>query len=611
MTFTNPIFLWAFLSLIPLVAIYLLKVRPSRKTTTAYFLWENILQQKQTQTLFRKLRDVFSLLLMLLAFTAIVLAMANPIWKDINATDMVLLIDNSASMNAKDGKPTRLDAAKSEAAQIVRALDGRQRCSVATVSNQVRFLSNMTDNPRDLLDAIDAIQPSNLPTSPIAFDLFQQETGEVQDVKLPNDNTVTDSQHRVILISDGCFDEILPNSVELMNVVDQPEPNAGIIACDLQRLSDANRIGVFYQLSSTYQEPVEVDLVLSQGSLDNVVQLVPVSLQPGINPAETFELDNAVEGRWFLSLEIQDSLTLDNLARMVLPPRRPIDVQVFAGDRFFYENSILAFSNNSGLLNLVDDGGQLFIGQGSYTNQSEKAASNRDRPPNQIVFRPDGESPWWSELGEEIEVTLPRVKDDSHPAIRHLDFESIRFTGARRISAPHAAEIWVESEDGIPLIFQSTRSGQSTIVVNLDPLASEFYLSSWFPVLVYSSAVHLSGRSQNPRSSYAAGEGALIPGATAGEITTLTFPDQTEIKSNKNLTPALNDLGFYQMSNTHGDWEAACSLLSDKESNLNVEYAGNDIQPIRRGYSLQHWLAVLAILFIGLESVLYQLRKVG
>ena len=66
MTFLQPAMLWSLLVLLPLAAIYFLKVRPRRKPTTAFFLWEKIFQEKRASSLFQRLRDAWSLLLMLL-----------------------------------------------------------------------------------------------------------------------------------------------------------------------------------------------------------------------------------------------------------------------------------------------------------------------------------------------------------------------------------------------------------------------------------------------------------------------------------------------------------------------------------------------------------------
>ena len=233
MSFANPIFFWAFLSLIPLVAIYLLKVSPVRKPTTAYFLWDNIFKEKRSQTLFQRLRDMLSLLLMALAFTGVILAMASPFWTSDDRKDLILLIDNSASMNADNGGTTRLEEAKSVASDIVRSLNGSQRCSIATVSNETVYRSNLTDNPRNLLEAIEAIEPSPLPFRSVVLDQFRKEQTEQPDS--PNDQSDDDEEdetqpeenHRVILITDGCLDSP-PESVEILKVGDSNPGNIGI-----------------------------------------------------------------------------------------------------------------------------------------------------------------------------------------------------------------------------------------------------------------------------------------------------------------------------------------------------------------------------------------------
>ena len=79
MTFLAPAFLWTLAALAPLAAIYFLKVRPRKKPVTAFFLWQKIFTEKKAYALFKRLRDVFSLLLMALAFAAISLKNADMI----------------------------------------------------------------------------------------------------------------------------------------------------------------------------------------------------------------------------------------------------------------------------------------------------------------------------------------------------------------------------------------------------------------------------------------------------------------------------------------------------------------------------------------------------
>lgn len=630
MNFANPLFFWGFLSLIPLIAIYLLKVKPVRKPTTAFFLWENIFQEKKATSLFQRFRDLFSLLMMALAFAAIVLALVRPDFSGVEQNDLILLIDNSASMNAETGSTTRLDEAKKVASQIVRALNGTQRCSVATISNEATYISHLTDNPRELLDAIAKIEPSALPSEIGALQPFSSirdvnlrtpaarnpssdpEATDVADAGTDEGTATTADQakHRVIMITDGCLGGNVPADIELLKIGDS-NGNLGLIACDVQRIpGGSNRIGVFFQLASTFQDSVEAELVLSQQSEDNLVKLVPLVVEPGINPAGVFELDNAPEGKWFVRVEATsqtDSLVDDNVAFLTLPPKRPIPVSVVAKERFFFENSVLAFSQDAGLLRLVDQDAtttQLMIGTGNFEFDRQSA-------PDLLIFQPSGESDWWSDLGEEIEVLLPTAVDENHPVIRHLDVASIPFVGARRLTAPSGAEILAVAEDETPLIYRTTNAGRTAIVVNLDPLESQFYFSAWFPVLVYSSATHLAGRAESIRSSYPSGQFANIPGAGPGESTTVVEPDEASRVITDSAFGPLRRLGHYELSNTRGDWLAGCSLLSPVESLIDNGDVFDTSKPVKRGPSLTAILTLIAIMVVAAESVLYQRRKVG
>ena len=301
MSFVNPLFLWGFLSLIPLAAIYFLKVRPVKKPTNALFLWDDILQEKKSSALFRRLRDLFSLLILILAFSAIILALAGPDFSGADRKDLVLLIDNSASMNAIDGTSTRLAKAKKMASQIVQALNGNQRCSIVSISNETSYVSNMSNNPRELLDAIDKIQPSTTISDFSNLDKFVSTDAESGTEKASGKKT----NHRVILISDGCTSQPIPQEIEVIKIGEFRPGNIGIVAADIQRLP-GKRAGVFFQVASSYPEPVEADLIINFQESNNLVKIVPLTIQSGLNPPDTFEIENAESGSWFARLEINE-----------------------------------------------------------------------------------------------------------------------------------------------------------------------------------------------------------------------------------------------------------------------------------------------------------------
>ena len=78
--------------------------------------------------------------------------------------------------------------------------------------------------------------------------------------------------------------------------------NLGIVAADMAYLGgDTARLGFYYQVASTFPEPLKVDLTLYSLADDGQEQLhkvIPLSVQPGANQPETFELADAPAGRW-------------------------------------------------------------------------------------------------------------------------------------------------------------------------------------------------------------------------------------------------------------------------------------------------------------------------
>jgi len=586
-----PVFFWAFLSLIPLAAVYFLKVRPRRKPTTAFFLWNRVFQEKRTSSLFRRLRDFWSLLLMALVFSAVVLALTDPQWTGDQRKDTLLLIDNSASMNARDGAGARLDRAKQIAADIVRAFNGVQRAAVATVGNELTYRSHLTDNPRQLLDAIESIEPSDY--------AFKADALLAADAEHSPGN-----EHRVILISDGCFDQAgLPQRMELFKVGDGGE-NIGIVAADMRYLPGSDqRLGLYVQVASTHKQTVQKDLLIGRNDEEEgerLMRLIPLEIEPGLNEPQVLTLDNAAPGRWFARLDVDDALERDNMANLAVEPPRPIRMAVQSGDRFFLENSVTAFSRGAGLLALTDETPQIVLARKSTPDA-----------PCALIFQPEGQSPWWSNLGEEIDTAVPRLLVENHPALRFVDVLSIPMIGARRLEAPAGAQVWVASDEGVPLIYQAHAGGKTAIVVNMNPAAAEFYFSAWFPVLVHSAAAFLAGREETLVATYPPGSEVSVPGVQPDDLTKVAGPFGATAEIAGKRLPPLDRLGFYQLHNKSGDWLVGCSLLSSTETLLDNEAVKDTSKPISRGRGPAQLLTMLAIVVLAVESLLYFRRKVG
>ncbi|MCX6850598.1 MAG: VWA domain-containing protein [Verrucomicrobia bacterium] len=569
MTFLAPAFLWTLAALAPLAAIYFLKVRPRKKPVTAFFLWQKIFTEKKASALFKRLRDVFSLLLMALAFAAIAFALAEPDLAGDERKDLLIVVDHSASMSAKDGTTTRLEKAKQRARDLIAGMNGTQRAAVASFAEVTRMLEHPTRHRKALLEAVNSIQPTELPSRVEALRALQ-----------PGDEWMKDT--RVLLITDGCLDapDRLPN-VEVLRITDAAK-NIGIARADLRSVPGGPaRLGLFILPVSSFTDPVKTDITLMHVDSNKLVKIIPVTLLPGENAAVTLTLDDAPSGRWKATLGLDDALESDNSAFLYVPPRQPVPVGVLADDPFFFQNAVSAFERSDQLLALAEDTktAQLMLSKGKVPTDIST-----------VVFQPAGESTVWSKVGGEITAPVPKVLAKDHPLLRYLDAETMTFAGARQITAPTGAVVLVADESGPPLIYLMRQGAQTVCVVNLDPLAAQFYLSAWFPVLIHNAAAHLTHREDMPPATLPTGSSARVPGRA----------DPTP------YGPMLTS-GFHETDS----WTFATSLVSPEESLLKNDTLKESVKPIASGEAPSYWLLVLALGVLVGESILYDRRKVG
>jgi hypothetical protein len=118
-----------------------------------------------------KFQEWILLALRCLAVALLALALARPAEESASAAgggepvDAVLVIDNSFSMDAKDGDKTRLDRAKEAALAVIDALPAKSSVQVYTCSDRPTFLGPVTRDNRDQAkQLVQAIEASALST---------------------------------------------------------------------------------------------------------------------------------------------------------------------------------------------------------------------------------------------------------------------------------------------------------------------------------------------------------------------------------------------------------------------------------------------------------------
>src|SRR3954465_13040404 len=152
MSLNHPMaMLWAALA-IPIVIFYILKVRLRRVPVSTILFWEQIFEEKRPRSLWQRLRHLLSLLVQLAFLVLLVLALTEPSfpWEAKQARRLVLVVDNSASMNATDVAPTRLARAKKEGRRMIDGLRFLDEVAIISAGSEPRVHCGLTGHQRTL-----------------------------------------------------------------------------------------------------------------------------------------------------------------------------------------------------------------------------------------------------------------------------------------------------------------------------------------------------------------------------------------------------------------------------------------------------------------------------
>ena len=152
MNLVNPAALLLAGLAVPIVVFYILKIRLRRVPVSTLLFWQQIFEEKKPRSLWQRLRHLLSLLLQLAFLALLVFALADPIfrWQQARARRLVLVVDNSASMNASDVLPSRLEAAKAEGRRLIDGMRLGDELAIIAAGPQPRVACGPTDHQRTL-----------------------------------------------------------------------------------------------------------------------------------------------------------------------------------------------------------------------------------------------------------------------------------------------------------------------------------------------------------------------------------------------------------------------------------------------------------------------------
>jgi Ca-activated chloride channel homolog len=158
LSFAWPELLWLLLLLPVLIALYVWLLRRKRKSAVRY---ANLGMIKEAMGVGSKIRRHVPPALMLFALGALIVAMARPVAVVTLPTQkqtIIMALDASGSMRAKDVEPSRLVAMQNAAKKFVADASPRTKIGVVTFAATASLVQPPTDDREAIAAAIDRIQ---------------------------------------------------------------------------------------------------------------------------------------------------------------------------------------------------------------------------------------------------------------------------------------------------------------------------------------------------------------------------------------------------------------------------------------------------------------------
>ncbi|HSS93897.1 MAG TPA: VWA domain-containing protein [Candidatus Dormibacteraeota bacterium] len=163
MTLLAPLAAALALTLPAIVALYFLRIRRQTRVVPDLHLWPDQILDRQANVPWQRLRFSWLLLLQLLAVAVLVAAAVQPALSAGTslARHSVVLLDVSASMQAHDVQPSRLDEAKRQVAAVIDQLGPQDRMTLIGVSSAPRILASVVGDRDSLHRALTDVAATN------------------------------------------------------------------------------------------------------------------------------------------------------------------------------------------------------------------------------------------------------------------------------------------------------------------------------------------------------------------------------------------------------------------------------------------------------------------
>lgn len=605
--------------------LYVLKLRRRPFAVPFSPIWQRILRDKDASQLFSRLKSLLSLLLQLVLVALLVLSVGDPrpAAGAAEGRSVVVLVDTSASMQATDVLPTRLDQAKKKIEELVQGLGVADRMLLAKMDAAVLPLTTMTSEPTDLRDGLRHV---------VATDT----RGDLGHALAFAKDVLRGAPHpEIILVSDGALQT--ENAAAGLDLGETPirfipvgksGKNVAITGFSVRRYPlDASRYEVLLEITNTNDTPADVELTLLGDG--NVVDVSRLSLKSNERLPRVYgDLGGAsrtLEAKIRLVTGGPDDLPADDHAYALMPERRRARVEVVTRGNTYLEAALLLDE----YLDVTTVTPAAYRPEGSFdVTIFDGVAPEPPAHGGALYLNPPASgAPGAPASGAPVKVGRAVTDfgfdtwDRKSPILRFMAVENVQVARGH-VLVPDKGDHVVGASEAGPILVSGRREGRAFVALGFDPRESDLVLRVAWPLFVLNVIHTFAEEDASYLSAYRTGEPWKIP--VTGDASVAFVKDPLGVRHEVPVQDGRAALfgdraGFYELSVGDDAQKSvfAANLTDPEESHIEpareLKLGGKAAGPVEGfhvGVRRELWvyLILAAVLLSILEWFSYHRR---
>lgn len=592
MGFTNlwPLFLLITIPL--LILLYILKRKYREEVIPSTLLWNEVYKNTRANTPWEKLRKNIMLLLQIVILLLLILSLMRPFLNFGGKTykNIILVIDNTASMSADYGDGTRLDEAKKLAKEVLSSTKDDTNTYIISFDGNSNLLQNGDFNKEVSNEIISSISQS-------------YNTGEISEilsfVKAIGEGI--EEEYEVIAITDRDFSlgDVNGKVVSLAN----SGVNASIDNISHKFLED--KVRVIATITNRGSGEYSGDFSIYDG--EELITVEALELNEGENKTLTFDLSSIKSETLRGELSRKDMILEDNTYNHVIGKKKVNKVLIVTEENLFLEKAFSSIQNTevyktNSASNLTSaDSYDLYVFDGVTPDIIPSKGS--------ILFINPSSNEFFNVIsggeGGEAKAVIGEVS-------KYL--EDTTFTAAKynSIEIPYYGRGFLNIDEDF-IGFKGEVDGRKIAALSFDLHNSDFPLKKEFPILMYELGENLISSGMIYKNNFKAGERIIAKGVSLDANISLTYPngDTLELSPGDEIRED-NSLGIYKLNSLDEKELFSVNFPSEKEGNTSInnisenENIASVKSDLKRGLNISPLLIILAISVVAFEWIMYK-----